>query len=63
MFFTEGKHQEYERMMKEIPRPPKEVDQNKLSELTIQKRDCPYCLYYDKKHKSCKLNRCIAFDE
>ena len=27
MFFTEGKHQEYERMMKEIPRPPKEVDQ------------------------------------
>lgn len=49
MYFTEGKYREYERMMKQIPGFDREE----------KKRDCPSCLYYNKKAKKCRLKRCV----
>ena len=56
MLFTEGKTQEYERLMQERPCFDRRVDK------TRKKRDCPHCLYYDKKTKKCGSERCIVFD-
>lgn len=30
---------------------------------TAENKDCPYCLYYFKKGKRCKYDKCIVFDE
>ena len=55
MLFTEGKTQEYERLMQERPCFDRRADK------TRKKRDCPHCLYYDKKMKKCGFERCIVF--
>lgn len=57
MFFTEGKSQEYERMMREKPgfvHPP-------IKAKTHKERDCPHCLYFDKETKNCGLDGCLVF--
>lgn len=57
MLFTEGKSQEYERMMQQMPgfdrRPVK----------TMKERDCPHCVHYDPKSKKCALKACIIFQD
>lgn len=56
MYFTEGRHQQFEREMQSTPgfgRNPK----------TIRERDCPYCLHWDENKKRCKEPHCIVFDD
>lgn len=53
MYFTEGEDREYERMMKQIPGFDREEEE----------RNCPYCRYYKKKRKKCRLKRCVVYGE
>lgn len=65
MLFTEGEHNSFERMMTEIPRPPRSqrrFEKYQLRGPTIQERNCPDCLFYDSRHKQCKKEKCIVFE-
>jgi len=65
MLFTEGELSSFERMMQEVPRPPRSqrtFEDNQLRGPTIQKRNCPDCLFYDSRRKRCKQERCVVFD-
>ncbi len=65
MLFTEGELSSFERMMTEVPRPPRilrKSESNQLRDPTIQKRNCPDCLFYDSRRKQCKQEKCIVFD-
>lgn len=57
MYFTEGEDIEYERIMQEIP------GHNRRNIRTAKERDCPCCLYYNKRKKKCRFSYCIVFEE
>ena len=65
MLFTEGELSSFERMMKEVPRPPgirRTLGTYHLRGPTIQDRMCPDCLFYDSRRKQCKQEKCVVFE-
>ena len=65
MLFTEGELSSFERMMKEVPRPPgirRTFACIHVLGPTSQARMCPDCLFYDSRRKQCKQEKCIVFD-
>jgi len=65
MLFTEGELSSFERMMQEVPRPPRiqrTFEANQLRGPTIQDRNCPDCLFFDSRRKQCKQEKCVVFD-
>ena len=65
MLFTEGELNSFERMMQEVPRPPRiqrTFEANQLRGPTIQVRNCPDCQFYDSRRKQCKQEKCVVFD-
>lgn len=65
MLFTEGELSSFERMMQEVPRPPRvqrTFEGNQLRGPTIQYRNCPDCLFYDSRRKQCKQEKCVVLN-
>lgn len=65
MLFTEGELSMFERMMKEVPRPPgirRKFKANRLFGATIHDRMCSDCLFYDSRRRQCKQEKCVVFD-
>ena len=61
MLFTEGKAQEYERMMQQ--KPGFHRGKREIRFPTAKHRDCPHCLYYDVALQKCGLEKCSVFKE
>jgi hypothetical protein len=65
MLFTEGELISFERMMQEVPRPPRirrTFECNQLRGPTIQDRNCPDCLFYDSRRKQFKQEKCVVLN-
>lgn len=57
MLFTVGQRREFERMMQETP------GFERHPVITMKKRDCELCLYFDEKSRTCIREKCIVFED